>query len=1025
MIRKKNSDKGFSLIEVLVGVSLLTVAVYITISAFQMLNKQGRSSRKNLSEQQILENMLLAAKGSLFSTTDEEGKRTQGLCRIMFKKTESRPPVGAIYLNLSQLPNVLDEERWEEVLPDWTLTPDLAPCGGAGEGESFCFSREKSFLKISIVPSNMNPTASQLYTQINNIQSVQEIDVKNVGFRFKTEFIQQNEQGNRVAKKREAFEWGGMAGYCDYTDQSGETHRLSPTGMETVAGAETVFNLNSFDGNQDNPIEVTFEKTVAQAGTYDANGQYIATDSSKSIITSCNEVSFRCRDRGSATREYEGLYVAGKLEYNVQNNVASSSSMRTQFSYEVKKQGRNIASGENFYFRFNAPCPQREIDSDCENKSSIEKPVNKSHDISVLILDSGSRERGNNICRKICDANSNYNTAGTGADSNYVGYLKAYFPDHGKGQEFVVPKGIGCTACYMKSCDSFGLGTFGPMHTMPYQPIDAVIPECNIHSEFHTNLFPYADRGKFKKDFSKGQSDNFCVSAQLNSSTVGLNFSLELCSTRLPVMCFNFGQYLLAKDIQSGGRSELAKVAYAEANDRCFKMGHEITDAEKLNGFLQGARPTELPVNGSNYDFFNLATQGIFLAPQTEEDIAVFKKWVENIEGNHTQSKFWVALKRDGLGGLSSRVPVISDTVNQHKHAVHFDGNKFDDEYKLLYNTFSGGPSNQQNGVGILFHNIKFKGVKVSGKTNRKALNFICREKAPPYKIFKSTGKSKNIDDGPKECSNNGGLFLPPFTALDWVKAMNEVENLSDKWPFPDPTPDPNFSSSQEAAWVAVEIEGTIGNRWKLLEHDQVKTDFENTDEYEPKPTDPFVVLDGDGKYKNPFTVLLSSDLDENLTLPAQGELKFKIGNGNIPLTFTFPGGPGNVPVTLSNFVSKINSETSKVFAVKKPSENSGKYQIVFEARELKAGERVPVAIFEIEDTPLAQKIGFSGGQQVSRSLFEICSVSGKLQDIGVEDSCSGNKLERKEVHKSEFMKALWSLRNKSSQMEYVFRGHL
>ncbi len=1004
---------GFSLVEVLVGVSLLTVAVYVTISAFQMLNKQGRSSRKNLSEQQILENMLLAAKGSLFSTTDEEGKRTQGLCRIMFKKSETRPPVGAIFLNLSLLPTVLDKNRWEEVLPQWTLSSGLGPCGGSSEGASFCFSQEKSFLKISVIPSNMNPTTDKLYTQIKSIQSVKEIDVKNVGFHFKTEFIKQNEQGNRVAKKMEAFEWAGMAGYCDYKDQNGEEYRLSPTGMETVAGAGAVFNRTSFDSNIDDPIEVVFRKIVAQSGTYDANGQYVTTDSSKNIVTSCREVSFRCHQRNSDTRKYEGLSVVGDLEYNVQNNVSSTSSMRTRFSYEVKKQGRIISSGQNFYFGFGIDCSSRgTLSPSCENKNSVEKSVTGSHLISVNIFDSGSQENGNQICRQICEKSSDYNTAGTGPNSRYVGYLKTYFPDHSKGQELAVSNHIGCTACYMKNCDSFGLGTFGPMNSMPYQPLDAVIPECSVYEPLNlrTNLFPYASFTK--QSLPWRESSNLCMSAHLNHQEDGLVFSLENCSTTLPVMCFNFGQYLLARNIQNGGRSDLAKTSYPGAGKRCFEMGREITDTNQLNNYL-GKSPTDLPTRGSNYEFINLATQGIFLAPQTREDITVFNQWRKK-QGISTQTKFWIALNRDGLGSLSSRIPIIPDTINQNKHAIYFDGQK-----KLVHNIFSGGIQNQQKGVGILFHNIKFKGVKVSNKTSPlgKGLKFICRKKTEPYELFASTGESKNIDDGPEKCDDEGGFFLPPFTTLDWVSAMLLVENLSDNHPFPDPG---NFSST-EAAWVAVDIEDTTGNRWKLLEHDQVKTDFEKTDKYEPKPTDPFVVLDGDGRYKTPFISLESSDLDETLNLPAKGELKFSIGSKKIKLDFNLSSGAGSISIKLAEFIKKVNSKTSDIVAIQNASENSGKYQI-----EFRAGAKVPVATFDIEDTVLAQKIGFSGGQQLRRRLSAIClKNSGKLEDIGIEDSCTGHKLTRSDVHKSELMKTFWSLRNKIAQEEYLFRGSL
>lgn len=349
-----------------------------------------------------------------------------------------------------------------------------------------------------------------------------------------------------------------------------------------------------------------------------------------------------------------------------------------------------------------------------------------------------------------------------------------------------------------------GLATFGPMHSQPSQPLDAGVPVCNAKlaaDETH-NLDRY-DRSNIESDNSVDK----CMSAKLSDDSDKLILEVKDCSTQLPVMCFNFGQFILAKDLNSNNSDDLSRKTFDEAFQRCFETGREIANKAQLDSYVTGG-PITAPVVNGKYEFINLAQQGMFLAPQTARDIESYREWLS--ENSITDNpEFWIALKPQN--GFPNSVPPKIVASNQDAHALYFS-----ELGRLVYKKFNGpvgvntGGSNQ---ALMLVHNIKFKGaIKANTNQGSTQYNFLCMR--ANGEVFKSNSGSSNFSDGTAKCNASGGLFLPPTTPAGWAKAFALAAPFAPNYAFPDP------ESAGGAIWIAYQEDA--GGNWDL------PTDFYN-----------------------------------------------------------------------------------------------------------------------------------------------------------------------------------------------------
>ena len=822
------SSQGMGLLEVIVCLGLLGGLAVCIVRTTGFLSKSRIKFDRDEDIKEIHLNAVIAARQLLLGVVDRDGGRTAGICSLVSLSNNVKSPVGFIKIDLANFyKKIVTNERLKEFLPEWIKVNDPF-CVNSNETclkldtlaqVSEKIRRANPMVKFVIVPVSMDPMIAPLHSPLSSGK----YDAKAIGFSVMTT-IRFNSGKSKQNLEHRGFAWSVLAGTCDHK-KGNKNYKLSFSGMDIVdwkdaanKKASIILNRPGFGvAGAAPPVDVTFRNIVAQEGSYNEKGSFIFADPAKNIVTSCREISWRCPNLSSSTREYSDLRVMGDVYYRTNNAVFSGSSMKIRMSYDIKKNGNSLGVASDKYFSLQGDdCSAKDakgnVVKSCRKSASIEKVLGTTQSpISVAMWDRGSTIKSNNICRKICDKSSNYNTSGTTLQNKWVGYMKFEYVDFGKSDEFAVSDRVGCTSCYMKNCNQFGLGTFGPMENLPYQPLDAQIPECVVHEPTSVlyNTDPYASSPKEGTPWDKITG---CVSARLDNTQDRLIFRVESCLNRLPVMCFSFGQYRLARDISSSGRSSLSEVVYRQAANRCFAMGREsIKGQSRLTSYL-GQQNVSLPVRNGMYVFNNLASQGIFLAPQTSEDINYFRKWMVQMGVNSSNTWFWVALRKEGKNNLLPRLPLLPDNIDNEKYALFYGADR-----KLRYKEITNilpAKSSTDKAYPILVHNIKYKGVRLYG-AGRSFSNahYLCRKKTSPHMLFLSSARDGSITGGKSACAAQSGDFSPPLNTYEWVKAMLLLEPNDPLLPFPDP----NKTSEIKKAWVAIEAKGSdaMGVDWK------------------------------------------------------------------------------------------------------------------------------------------------------------------------------------------------------------------
>lgn len=935
---KRNSQKGISLVEMLITVGLIGGAAYIVYNSASIYNRMSSRAQASLDISEVSFDVLHRSKEVLFNTYDSNGNRTQGVCEIVEKGPGSSPPVGTIHARMSDLGDVVNVNRLDNILSDWQPVAD-SDCNQ--DSFEFCFELKQGSsysevvesmnpkLKLTITPLSMLPSnlaetleKESIFAPID-IESVdEEIDVKHISFLFESIISAEIEDGSFREFNSRSMEWLPTVGNCEklstLTDESGNdyiyTELLSLTGMELVTmpnlGNVIINNPGFRDESDALPVDFIPRRIVAQVGTRSESGQSLFTDQSQNIITSCNEIYYTCPNRSSNKRIYEGISLVGNLRHVFPNRVQPPGNpvpLSVKVKNEIRRDGQALQNLDFYGARVSGTtgaCHVQTradgiVDDDCIKREFLEGSLITSMRLSMTLMDQG-QQRANNACRQICQDSNNYNASSS--VSNYASYLSFDYPDFpGNEHSLQVASRVGCTACYMKNCDQFGLGTFGPMTDMPYQPLDAGIPLCAEFDQTST----ISSVAQLLKNSVNNTSGQDCVMGRYNQFTNNIDLHFEDCSKTLPVMCFAFGGPKLARDLTQT-TSSLASVRHEDAADRCVRMGREVVSIGQLDEYLAGFSPSN--TSGGNYDFINLAQQGSFFAHQTQSDIDSFRDWLDEEGLNSPASGFWVGLGRDAERLVTSRVPVISPEVDDYIDAIYFSGAGRLVSFPIDHVISGSSPSGGNDWYGVLLHNVKYKGVKPMRGNNPlsgEEMPFICRQKntGGGSEFFLSDDSSNQINDGKQICNDEGGIFLPPVTPYEWVVAMTLVEPISREHPFPR-IQDSYDADAEEfnfkKAWVAVAFDSSTssvdrlrGVNWKLPSFMTSNSDVFNSSAFTPQFSGSGkhngVMLDGSQSFQNPFSrisigadVSISSSRSFSIRVSGFDECSFTV-QGPVP----------------------------------------------------------------------------------------------------------------------------------------------
>ncbi len=870
------NENGFSLAEMLVASGIVAIGgvVLFKTGAITHLNskKVERSSNVSL----LIDDLVKGTSSLLAKSENTQGKKVMGICPLVSTSANS-PGVGSINISLNNASKVFADAKWDRYLTSWTETSSDECDLSGGWGKCYKVNYDKTASSFSekeienqniiasvvVSPVNMNPHTNGgdvLFKKISKSDTTL-FDAKDLGFEINATLYFSDATGKRQQKVLKDFFWSPNVGLCDYELSNGTEVKLSLNGAgATDPDGNTIYNRSGFSGNLKEPIDINWKKTQAQAGVVTNNGNFISTDTSQNIFGSCNEVKYRCPQINSRSREYSEIKLYTNVRYNKFNKINEGKGSQSSYfapRIELRKgESGNLLGSSSQTYTF---------DGDEQNVGAGSR-VSKAHTVSFTIKDRNS-QNATNICRSICTEKNNYNTNDLSWEDRFTPYLKAVFSNNKNAESYAYSAGqeLGCTACYMKNCSQYGIGTFGAMSKMPTHPLDSSLPECSLKEDATLVNTPAALLSKKTINTPWSNSTPTCMSATLNQSTNELEYKPEDCTKQLPVLCYNFGGYVLAKDIE-GTNEALSSVSYHQAPRRCFEMGREVARVSELDQFL--GKAFKAPQNSDgNYEFINVANQGIFLAPQFKQDVVDLSSWFMR-NSHNTSLRFWVAAVRDGKGNIIARPPFAPAYKGSDKYALNYNySGSLNSE---VYPNSLGLDQDSGPKAFMLSHHVKFKGLfpaaseKPRGNTR---FAFLCRKKGVNGAFFVSKKKSARVSDGDSSCSSEAGLFIPPITPVGWVAAMAAVNPLSTNYGYPNPK---QLSvDSIPLVWVGMKSGGVAANyfkNWYFSSSNLLSVG--NTSQYTPSSADNnFTIVDNKGDYINPRAQLIGNSVPGNIKI--------------------------------------------------------------------------------------------------------------------------------------------------------------
>lgn len=779
--KNKKKECGLTLIESVIAAAISAIVVAGVVSLVANISKNQVEQNKKNDSRFVQDETLTVAQSVLFDVHSvESGKRTSGICKNIIVQNP-RPGIGYVELSLD-FSFFENSEVWTSKLPNNLKAIDCNKKINISSTYKKCFKFEKEnknyYTAIGLDAVNMSTRGWALSVLDNN--KLQE-DIKKIAFDFKSTVF--NEKFN-IVRADSLFVAASDVGYCDLEIKATQTpesteklyYKVYPSGSGLVdANSENIYNFTSFEKDKSHLLEFKLLKPNVQAGKVD--GENLSVDSQYNVEISCNEKKFKCRG-DSSNREFDDtLEIDMILYYNPGKS----------FPYDVNSDLEMSFSSSGG----NIPVSNALLNTQIDEGNNLRlKKGSNNYSLSVSNM--------NNTCNAICNKNEKGTFyKGVFSFDLYTGNNKNKIFLKKDPEVFSSSGEVACTTCYMKSCARLGLGTFGPIQTTSYsnghpvEPLDGNIPECSAKKEMSTKSFATVTEMTSVADK--------CLKGNLLSEK--LNLTLDDCSKKLPIMCFSFGKFRLATDINTG---KIIHDTKANSNKVCFEQGIEILSLSKVKDWLSMSEDNLSKYfnfyAGDKLKFINLSNQGIFLAPQTNEQlndtIKDFKDKLLPLSEN-----FWIGYELNDSGYSLSSLPMVYNTNNSplvKESALFFSENSIVN-IKKPKNTLDNFSINSgSNRVGVLLHNLRHKGVTFIDETQSISLPFVCYKKASGY--FISSEKSTNYTDGVSICKKDGALFYPPLTPLQWTSSMLKLNENEYNKPFPD-----QDYKYNRAAWVAVE----------------------------------------------------------------------------------------------------------------------------------------------------------------------------------------------------------------------------
>jgi hypothetical protein len=860
------NSKGLTVIEAAIAIAIVGIAALLSLQIGGIFNTKLRSSDRSRLTSYFHSDLMARSKRLLVSVQDNSTppRHVRALCHSSLVRTTTQSAgVGLVQVNVNSTAanNVFSGARWDEHFSsDWSpvACPSdkvkgayLARCFTLSESSSLrhaANSGDKILGVVKITPLGLDPAlGSSSFAPLKNDTGW--LDAKKVAYAINSsitiEGIVASSSGTSATttEKQESnssgMVWSAEVAYCDINNLK---VAFSGSGLGDWQG-NTVFNTTRYDESTMGPLMINVQKREIMAGeilNYNS-ADYMKARPDRNAEIACTEARFRCVDDTSARNFYPQMAFRTNIRYFATNNVNSRVQNTFALRPQIVREGLTtdlLASRRNdiAYLAAGQPFVEQnqhmyQLDTN-GNVTTTEFFVGGALTRTVVDVTLNNSEP---MCRTICQSPStkyhlNFMATLWGYDRNGSDYVEN-IPNTSKAE---TPIQVGCKACYMKSCNRFGVEVFGPMSAQPPEPLDGVVPECASQDSGERSRQVYLPAQLSQKDANR------CVSFKMNGSTPVLR--LRDCSERLPVMCFAFGRFMPARELSKPGQFIFPEVAFGEAQRLCYEQGRENGLREDIVGMFRTNTVPNLAVElatlgrmigsgKSAYDIVNVSNQGLFIAPQSA------RQWNQLVAGqtnpqavyNDTRypaiagKEFWIALRTTSSGHPAPEIPVSqSKIVNRENYGIYWEPNGRPKVTEFRNPPLSDAVSSG-TGVGVLLSHIKHRGLAFASPSSTVQRPVICRRSGSnsDFYVFRTATTSSNAA---QVCRGSGGVFAAPTTPLGWAQAIrllaqNASPNLDHPlYPFPQPTNATGTPLSPLAAWVALEadVSGNSASGWRI-----------------------------------------------------------------------------------------------------------------------------------------------------------------------------------------------------------------
>ncbi len=790
LLQKKCQRGGF-LIEALIAVGMLVAIVTAFLSVEIFIFNAIRKTATDLDEAVVSSELIPMSRDLLLAVSDG-ALRTQGICSMVEVESIVGPTVD-LYLVFSndKIDGVFGDDRWKEFLShDWEIVPMSPRCDSwfqEGVHDDFyrCLRRDSDegamdalieFIPVHLVKEEGVNNHMDPILILGGVPG-DKYHLNRVGFNLFVTAQKSDGDSSRQLRWGEMI-WAGQAARCDHGGneiflQSGG---LVPISENQKLGVSVVQELAAID-----PLAPRqFENQAIQQGIL-SGANDIRSDADANVQVGCNEMSYRCPNSTANRNFADGFDVTASFQYNPSNQCFKNTSAPLIPNFGVHQGGtaeNKIPGSATVSYRLDQVNYGMSLGKffaldSSENLTKNEMSVGSQHLMTITVNDQAS---GSLLCQQICQAVQS-------GDPHHRGRLELTVPlKCGAETEWSTQlhtQPIACTACYARSCSRFGLDTFGPVSAQPSEPIDGTVPECVLNDIGLAELRHYGENTTASSE---------CMAAQYDgAAAAGNRFTLvhKPCSETKPVLCFNYGRFLLSKDVFGGGGSYY-QTDFPGGSRVCYEMGRQrlgLANWEEMFDQMQLTAPIlpELPPGSGHLEIINNSEQGLFMAPQTSSQWLGLEDWF--VAESPGVTEFWVALRPDMQGQILGVPPMMSSEDQEaERHAVHFDPTGLPEV--MSSPGFFSGLDRTGTGGAVLSHHFRYKGVSSVSPIQPVSLKFLCRNSDGDF--FVSTAGHTHFVQGKTICQNEGGVFLPPTTPLGWASALHLVNPLGAGSHLPD-----------------------------------------------------------------------------------------------------------------------------------------------------------------------------------------------------------------------------------------------